>query len=664
MFKKILIANRGEIACRIIRTAKRLGIQCVAVYSEADANALHVRMADEAYLIGAAPSRDSYLDSAKILAVAKEAHAEAIHPGYGFLAENPDFAEKCAESGIIFIGPSAAAIRAMGSKINAKTIMRQADVPITPSYYGDLKDVAACYQAAEKVGYPLLIKAAAGGGGKGMRIVNNAQELEPALTSAKREAKSSFGDDQMLFEKYLPNCRHVEVQIFADEYGNCVYLFERDCSIQRRYQKIIEEAPAPNISATLRQQLGAAAIAAALAIHYTNAGTIEFLLAEDGQFYFMEMNTRLQVEHPITEMITRQDLVEWQLRIASGEKLPLTQQELHIHGHAFEARIYAEDPYNDFLPSTGKLVRLQTPKGQHVRIDSGFQAGDSVSVYYDPLLAKLITWGADRDTALQQLRHALADYQIVGVTTNIELLAAITENSDFADAKISTQFISQHPELLLGVNKKIPLEIFVIAALFILRTQEQQAQSDMLSNQDANSPWCIPDHWRLNITEHQQLYFRDQDKKLALAVLRVAGTNDFTLLLAEQHFHVQGELFSDGHLAGAINAVPFQAVLVPYRDELHVFSAGKHYVLYPNAIAASSRSDNALATHLIAPMPGTVTAVMVKSGQKVEQGEKLMVIEAMKMEHTIQAPAAATIKEIFFQPGDLVNEGAQLLEFS
>ncbi|MFN7097754.1 MAG: acetyl/propionyl/methylcrotonyl-CoA carboxylase subunit alpha, partial [Gammaproteobacteria bacterium] len=445
MFNSILIANRGEIACRVMRTAKRMGLRCIAVYSDADAHAPHVKMADEAYHLGPAPARTSYLDAEKILAIAKLSNADAIHPGYGFLSENAEFAKQCETAGIIFIGPPASAITAMGSKSNAKQLMEKAGVPLIPGYHGKDQSAAAFIKAAEKIGYPVLLKAAAGGGGKGMRVVNQASEMEIALAAAKREGLSSFGDDYILVEKYLAKPRHVEIQVFSDQHHHHLYLYERDCSIQRRHQKIIEEAPAPDMTDKLRSAMGAAAVACAKAIGYVGAGTIEFLLDEDGQFYFMEMNTRLQVEHPVTEMITGLDLVEWQLRVAAGEKMPLTQAQIPLHGHAIEVRIYAEDPAHDFLPSIGTIHYLQQPQLQNwLRVDTGVETGSQISQYYDPMIAKLIVWGESRTEAILRLLQALAHYHVCGVQTNLALLANIASHPDYQTAKVFTHFIDVH----------------------------------------------------------------------------------------------------------------------------------------------------------------------------------------------------------------------------
>ncbi|MCB1828826.1 MAG: acetyl-CoA carboxylase biotin carboxylase subunit, partial [Gammaproteobacteria bacterium] len=449
MFEKILIANRGEIACRVARTARRLGIASVAVYSEADAGAMHVAACDEAWLIGPAPARDSYLRAEKILQAAQASGAQAVHPGYGFLSENAGFAQACHAAGVVFIGPPPTAITAMGSKSQAKALMAAAGVPLVPGYHGDDQSDERLQSEADMMGYPLLIKASAGGGGKGMRIVNSAAEFAQALQSARREAKSSFADDRVLLERYLVAPRHVELQIFADAHGNCVHIFERDCSIQRRHQKVLEEAPAPGMTTELRARMGAAAVDAALAIGYRGAGTVEFLLDRENRFYFMEMNTRLQVEHPVSEMISGQDLVEWQLRVAAGERLPLRQDQLEINGHAFEVRVYAEMPERDFLPATGKLRYLKTPpESTHVRVDTGVAQGDEVSVHYDPMIAKLIVWDSDRRSALRRMRSALAAYRIVGVHTNLEFLATLCALPALADGQIDTGFIHTHQSAL------------------------------------------------------------------------------------------------------------------------------------------------------------------------------------------------------------------------
>jgi 3-methylcrotonyl-CoA carboxylase alpha subunit len=497
MFNKVLIANRGEIACRVMLTARKMGLSTVAVYSDADRDALHVAMADEAVNIGPAPPRESYLDGAKIVEACKATGAEAVHPGYGFLSENADFARLCLENGIVFVGPPPCAIEAMGSKSAAKSIMEKAGVPLVPGYHEADQSPDRLGRAALEIGYPVLLKAVAGGGGKGMRMVSATTEFEEALAAARREAASSFGNDDMLVEKYLPRPRHVEVQVFCDRHGHAVYLFERDCSVQRRHQKVIEEAPAPGMTPELRQRMGEAAVLAARAIDYEGAGTVEFLLDEDGAFYFMEMNTRLQVEHPVTEMITGQDLVEWQFRVASAEPLPLRQDQLEISGHAFEARIYAEDPDNGFLPATGLLTHLQPPReSRHVRVDTGVLQGDEVSVYYDPMIAKLVTWDENRERALARLARALSEYRISGLSTNVSFLYNLATSRPFIDADLNTHFIEQHHELLFHTSDEAHVKDLPLASLYLLLRMEQSSHHRARGNEPAgHAYWSDCSEW-------------------------------------------------------------------------------------------------------------------------------------------------------------------------
>src|SRR3954469_5215914 len=490
MFDTVLIANRGEIACRIIRTLKRMGIRSVAVYSEADRDALHVALADAAYEIGAAPPRDSYLNQANILSAAKASGADAIHPGYGFLSENAGFAEACAKAGLTFIGPPPSAIRAMGSKSEAKALMEKAGVPLVPGYHGADQSLQVLQAAADKIGYPVLIKASAGGGGKGMKVAENAAAFQAALESAQREAKNAFGDDRVLIEKYLQQPRHIEAQIFGDSFGNIIHLFERDCSIQRRHQKVIEEAPAPGLTAERRAAIGKTAVEAGRAVGYVGAGTVEFI-AEGENFYFMEMNTRLQVEHPVTEAITGIDLVEWQIRVARGEKLPKTQDQLKIDGHAMEVRLYAEDPVRDFLPQTGTLHHLRFP--EDARVDSGIRAGDTVSIHYDPMIAKIIAHGADRSEAIARLRRALAAMEVGGLATNLDFLQAILREPDFAAGKVDTGFIERHRAALLPEPLPLPVQALALAALAVLRAGERDA---VTQEGDSYSPWARLPGWR------------------------------------------------------------------------------------------------------------------------------------------------------------------------
>jgi 3-methylcrotonyl-CoA carboxylase alpha subunit len=662
MFQKILIANRGEIACRVIRTAKRLGIKTVAVYSEADAHALHVKQADESYLIGPAPSFDSYLRADKIIEVALKSHAQAIHPGYGFLSENANFAEKCQQNGICFIGPPANAIRSMGEKNTAKQLMSEAKIPTIPGYLGEDQDPKALQKAAAAIGFPVLIKAVAGGGGKGMRVVNAADEFEHALAAAKREAKASFNDDRVLLEKYLQQPRHIEAQVFADSHGQALYLFERDCSIQRRHQKIIEEAPAPQLSDALRQRIGQTAVKAAQAIAYEGAGTIEFLLDQHDEFYFMEMNTRLQVEHPVTEMITGFDLVEWQIRIAAGENLPVTQNEIHYKGHAIEARICAEDPGKNFMPSVGQIWHLTTPhESTEVRIDSGVTQGDNISVYYDPLISKLIAWGKDRASALRHLRKALTEFHVLGVSTNIALLMAVLDNPDFIQEKISTDFIERHQKTLLPPPTAASNDIMFTAGLALVLLQKQQALRYAETSTDPQSPWFSRNQWLLNQTPIQTLNFWEHDHLVTIQIAHEASA--YQLNMGETKATAQGTIDASGHLKAIINDQLLEADIVQNDQAFYIFSKAQLYTFnlgYQQNHSGEQAESN---SRLIAPMPGTIVNINVNSGKKVNKGDSLLVIEAMKMEHTLYAPADGVVKEVFYKVGDLINEGVELLRF-
>ncbi|MFZ5843074.1 MAG: acetyl/propionyl/methylcrotonyl-CoA carboxylase subunit alpha [Pseudomonadota bacterium] len=668
MFEKILIANRGEIACRVIRTAHRLGIRCVAVYSDADANSMHVAMADEAYHIGAAPARESYLLADKIIEVAKKSGAQAVHPGYGFLSENADFAEKCAQAGIEFIGPPASAIRAMGSKAGAKEIMGPAGVPLVKSYHGADQSLAVLQKAADDIGYPVLIKATAGGGGKGMRMVFKADEFAENLASCQREAKASFGDDRVLVEKYLTKPRHVEIQVFADKHGNAVYLFERDCSVQRRHQKVIEEAPAPLMKPEIRKAMGEAAVRAAKAVGYVGAGTCEFLYDEDGSFYFMEMNTRLQVEHPVTELITGQDLVEWQLRVANGEKLPKAQDELRINGHAFEARIYAEDPDNDFLPSIGKLVHLRQPEpNANVRIDTGVREGDSVSMYYDPMIAKLIVWDESRERALARLRGALAEYEIVGLTHNIKFLHALASHPEFIAGNVDTGFIKRHNDVLFPAAPALTNEELAIAALHIVAEQLRHAEQLARCHADRYSPWNQVSGWRLNEDNHHALHFLETEQGPEHKVVIQFRNDGFAVAINGESLNASVTALPDHLLAVNIGGKKQQVRVVQQQtqqgQQLTLIGHGWTRKLWLKAVDANADSAGGVPA-LTAPMPGTIIAVQVKKGDKVTRGQALLVLEAMKMEHTIRAPADGEIADVLYAQGDLVADGAELVRFA
>ena len=664
MFTKILIANRGEIACRVIRTARKLGIKTVAIYSDADRHSLHVAMADEAIHIGPAPSRESYLCGDKILAAALKTNAQAIHPGYGFLSENAGFAKACAEKGVVFIGPPLGAIEAMGSKSAAKTIMEKAGVPLVPGYHGDDQSPALIKKHANAMGYPVLLKAAAGGGGKGMRQVWSEAEFDEALNAAKREAMNAFGDDKMLVEKYLTQPRHVEIQVFCDNHSNGVYLFERDCSVQRRHQKVIEEAPAPGMDPALRSAMGEAALTAAHAICYAGAGTVEFLLDHDGSFYFMEMNTRLQVEHPVTEMITHQDLVEWQLRVAADEILPLSQDQLRIDGHSFEARIYAEDPDNDFLPVTGTLSYLETPlESQYVRLETGVRQGDEVSVYYDPMIAKLVVWGRDRDSALRRLQQALSQYRIGGMTTNLSFLYNLISTEPFRAADLDTGFIEKHQSLIFKKDGELLEQYLPFAALYLALAQTQSALTAS-ANADKNSPWSLADAWRVHGSRQHKfaILVHGVEHHLIVDQQGDGASTRYLVTHNQQTRSLQGSLVGnqliadmDGHR---------QKLQVTEDNNLISLFCNNHALNFSRLLPdLADLGDTQHSGGLTAPMNGTIVTQLVSVGQAVEAGTPLLVMEAMKMEHTIKAPKAGRVKQFFFAAGELVDGGALLLDF-
>ncbi|NSX92477.1 acetyl/propionyl/methylcrotonyl-CoA carboxylase subunit alpha [Agrobacterium tumefaciens] len=660
MFSKILIANRGEIACRIIRTATKMGISTVAVYSDADRNAMHVALADEAIAIGPAPARASYLDAEKIIAAAKTTGAEAIHPGYGFLSENAAFAEACAAAGLVFIGPPPQAIRAMGGKSEAKALMTEAGVPVVPGYHGDEQSEKRLASEADKIGYPVLLKASAGGGGKGMRVVRQKRDFAPELAGAKREALAAFGNDRMLIEKYLERPRHVEVQVFADSHGKCVSLFERDCSIQRRHQKVIEEAPAPGLPDDLRQRMYDAATAAARAIDYRGAGTVEFLLDPSGDFYFMEMNTRLQVEHPVTEYITGLDLVEWQIRVANGEALPEGWSVLRINGHAIEARIYAEDPAHDFLPSIGTVSHLVFPdEGPHLRIDSGIRAGDAITVHYDPMIAKLIVWDQDRPAAVRRLRLALEKLAICGVTSNVAFLARLAGLENFAAADLDTGFIARN-EAALFTSSAIGGGGIAIAALGLLLSRQKMAKTSSLSSADPYSPWNSTSAFRLNAPTRETLNFTLDHQPLTVAVTH--EEDGFSLEIDGGTIRISGNLAENGRLRAVIDGRQRQGYFFAEDSGHTLFLDGEHYrISQPDPVDIADAT-----THtggLEAPMPGVIRALLSQKGALVEAGEALVVMEAMKMEHTIRAPAKGIVAAINCAEGDMVAAGAVLVDF-
>ena len=660
MFDKILIANRGEIACRVIRTARRMGIGTVAVYSEADADALHVSLADEAYPIGPAAARESYLSIPKLVEVARRSGAQAIHPGYGFLSENADFAEAVAAAGLTFIGPPPAAIRAMGSKAAAKALMEKAGVPLVPGYHGDDQDDALLSREAERIGYPVLLKASAGGGGKGMRIVETATDFSAALASARRESKAAFGDDRMLIERYLTRPRHIEIQVFADTLGNAVHLFERDCSIQRRHQKVIEEAPAPGLDPDRRRTMGEAAVAAARAVGYLGAGTVEFIV-QDGDFHFMEMNTRLQVEHPVTEMITGQDLVEWQLRVAAGERLPLLQDDLAIAGHAVEARLYAEDPERGFLPATGVLHRLDVPEGPGIRVETGVRQGDAVSIYYDPLIAKLVAFGEDRPMALRRLRAALAGYRIAGITTNRDFLLRLVGQAAFAAGPADTGFIERHREELILPPEPAPDRVLALACLAVMRDHLQEARDGAAATADPHSPWAMRDGWRLNGTSRQEIRLRNGEAERLVVVqygqsihrLEIDGRQILARLVEDR----------DGALRVELDGLQLEAGVFRRGSELTLWVGEATWRLQIVDTLAPKASAAVSGGRVVAPMPGRIVQVHTKAGAAVKRGQPLLVLEAMKMEHVIVAPTDGVVEALRHQLGDLVEEGAELIGF-
>ena len=662
MFTRILIANRGEIAVRVARTARRMGIRTVAVYSDADAGAMHVEACDEAHRLGPAAPRESYLNAVAVIAIARKCGAQAIHPGYGFLSENEAFALACRDAGIVFVGPPPDAIAAMGSKSAAKVIMADAGVPLVPGYHGDDQDPHHLAREAARIGYPVLIKATAGGGGKGMKIVTRAGEFTSALASAQREAKSAFGDDRVLVERYLTSPRHIEIQVFADTHGDAVYMFERDCSVQRRHQKVLEEAPAPGMDPARRRAMGETAVAAAKAIGYVGAGTVEFIAEQDGRFYFMEMNTRLQVEHPVTEMITGLDLVEWQLRVAAGEPLPKRQDEVAIHGHALEARLYAEDPDRGFLPSIGRIVHWRMPpESSRVRIDTGVRAGDLVTSFYDPMLAKLIVWGEDRAVACGEMLAALRQCEVVGVTTNIPLLERIVAHDAFASGRLDTGLIENNHDALFPPPGATSERTLLAAAVAEYAGVVRRASETARASNDPHSPWHLADAWRNGMsTRLVDFTFADGDELHAVRV-QPRGGQELVINLPGGAVHVR----FDGEGAGfaiAADRERFAASVVGEADQRHVFTPdGRRRLRLVDPLAYAG-AEEAHGGHLTAPMSGAVVAVMVEPGDRVAKGAALIVLEAMKMEHTIVAPADGIVAAVNFGIGDRVAEGADLVD--
>ena len=659
MFSKILIANRGEIACRVIKTCKRIGIRTVAVYSEADAHAQHVMQADEAYLIGGPRPVDSYLKGDVILDIAKRSCAEAIHPGYGFLSENAGFAAACEKAGIVFIGPTPAAMEQMGSKSHAKALMQAANVPVVPGYHGDNQDSAFLANESKKIGYPQLIKAVAGGGGKGMRLVEKPEEFTAQLDAARREAINAFGNDDVLIERYVQGPHHIEFQVFGDTHGNVVHLFERECSIQRRHQKILEETPSPFLDSVddgMREKMGAAAVAAARAINYRGAGTIEFIVGEDRQFFFMEMNTRLQVEHPITEMITGEDLVEWQLRVASGEPLPLRQTEIITRGHAIEVRICAENPVNDFLPETGRMHVFATPKiesDDDVRLDTGVVSGDEISVYYDPMIAKLITWGGDRAEATRRMQRAIAETEVLGVKTNLGFLQQLVKHPAFLAGKTDTAFIPTHRATLMPDESHIPDRALIAASLHLLASEG-----------DGKDVWDRKDGWWLNRGAHRAMEFHTaHDEEIVTVYIETVGTtrhiriNDRThAVTATSHKRETVSFAANGHAETARVLTHGNTITILFADTRHTLRLVDPFLFEGDADSNDGR--------LTAMMPGRVVKVMARAGDSVKKGQALIIMEAMKMEHTIVSPRDGVVERVAFKENDLVAADAVLFAFA
>ena len=652
MFKKILIANRGEIACRVIRTARRLGIKTVAVYSDADSRALHVALADEAYEIGPAPARESYLDAKVILAAARRSRAEAIHPGYGFLSENAAFAAACAKADHVFIGPPAAAIRAMGNKATAKALAEKAGVPVVPGYRGDRQHAAIFAMEAARIGYPLLVKAAAGGGGRGTRVVERPNELGAALDSARREAIAAFGDGHLILEKYLRAPRHIEVQVFGDRFGSLVHLYARDCSSQRRYQKVIEEAPPPALAPALLRRLHAAALGVARAVKYRNAGTVEFIV-ERGKFYFIEMNTRLQVEHAVTEMITGVDLVEWQLRIAAGEKLPLKQSQIRAHGHAIEARLYAEDPVRGFLPTMGRVARLRFPSPDaHLRVETGLRQGDTVTEFYDPMIAKLVASGSDRRAARERLQGAVGNTRILGLASNRDFLLRLLTQPAFRRGTIDTAFIGRNLQTLA---QPAPASEGALAAAALSRIAAERPKP----GPDRFSPWRLRDGWRHGGSS--VLDFAFDDRGTARRVHLRFAPDGLQLDFGRRRLPVRAWMLEDGDLGIDLGGHHIEANVAWDDRGVQVALAAGTWRL--DLIEAAARRTDAatVAGRILAPMPGKVAAVHVAKGAAVTRGQILLVLEAMKMEHAIAAPSDGVVAEIHYAAGDPVGEGAELL---
>jgi len=653
-FRSLLIANRGEIACRVIHTARAMGLRTIAAYSEADCNAMHVAFADEAVLLGPAQARDSYLNIARVIAAAKETGAEAIHPGYGFLSENAEFARACLDAGIVFVGPTAEMMTAMGSKSGSKALMEKAGVPLVPGYHGEDQNEATLANAAERIGFPVLVKASAGGGGRGMRVVNSAAELSAAIVSAKREAKAAFGDDRMLIEKYVQNPRHIEVQIIGDSHGNLLSLFERECTLQRRHQKVIEEAPSPTLNAAQRETVCTAARKAAAAVNYVGAGTIEFV--SDGRdVFFIEMNTRLQVEHPVTELITGVDLVEWQLRVAFGEKLPLGQGEIKLNGHAIEARVYAENPQKNFMPSIGRIKTWRTPQaGNDLRIDAGYRSGDDVSQYYDAMLAKVIAWAPTREGAIEKLGRGLEETDVRGIVTNIPFLIALVTHPAVQANAINTGFIERELQNLTA-EKGGAGELELCAAVAAIVNEEQKT-----AQKDGHSPWrtfgWMPVGRRSRLFSFRQGHGAEQ--RIALSY----GGGPSTLSIGDRHYTFAISSSDDVGFDLTLNGIKSRVGAAIEGNDLYLRTRNGRFDLHWIDPFGGETEEQVSEDKIVAPLPGTVVALLAEEGAKLDKGAPILILEAMKMEQTLRAPYAGVLKKLKCRVGDIVGEGVELAE--
>ncbi len=653
-FHTLLIANRGEIAARVIRTARAMGLRTVAVYSEADQGAMHVAMADEAVLLGPARARDSYLDIARVIEAARKTGAEAVHPGYGFLSENAEFAQACLDAGLVFVGPTAAMMTAMGSKSGSKALMEKAGVPLVPGYHGEAQDEATLAKAAERIGFPVLVKASAGGGGRGMRIVRSAGELASAIVSAKREAKAAFGDDLMLIEKYVDNPRHIEVQIIGDSHGNLLSLFERECTLQRRHQKVIEEAPSPTLDSAQRETVCAAARKAAAAVNYVGAGTIEFV-SDGKEVFFIEMNTRLQVEHPVTELITGIDLVEWQLRVAFGEKLPLAQDQIKLNGHAIEARVYAENPHKNFMPSVGRIRTWRTPaQTDGLRIDAGYREGDAVSPYYDAMLAKVIAWAPTRDAAIERLNRGLEDTDVRGIVTNIPFLSALVTHPDVRANAIDTGFIERELKNLTPAPAP-PGDLELCAAVAAIVCAEQTA-----TRSETDSPW-LTSGW-MPVGRRQRVFSFRQGQDGEHKVSLYYGSGPSMLSIGEREFAFTFSSTEDGGLDLTLDGTKSRIVAVIEGHELYLRTRNGRFDLHWVDPFGGETEEQVGEDKIVAPLPGTVVALLAEVGATLEKGAPILTLEVMKMEQTLRAPFAGVLKVIKCKVGDIVGEGIELAE--